>query len=166
MKAKAIVSKLLMAFVLISIGYAAGKEMTLRSMAQNGGDREALVVASSIEQTDQSQDKVIVYYMHATFRCFTCNSIESMAKEVVENDFADALAEGRLEWQAVNFQENVALGRRYGVGTSTLVIVRIEDGQEVDFKRLDEVWTRVNDPAAFKHYIDDNIQAYLDGGRE
>ena len=164
MKAKMWIRRLLLAFVLVSIGFAAGKEMTLRSMAQNGSEAPPTIGATASQPTDQNQDKVVVYYMHATFRCFTCNSIESMAKEVVENDFADALADGRLEWQAVNFQANTALGRRYGVGTSTLVIVKVQDGQEVDFRRLDEVWTHVNDPAAFKRYIDKSIQAYLDGG--
>lgn len=159
MTAKAIISRVLTAFVLISIGYAAGKEMALRTTAQNGGDTQQTVAAAS------SEDKVIVYYMHATFRCFTCNSIEAMAKEVVENDFAEALAEGRVEWRAVNFNENVALARRYDVGAATVVLVKIQDGQEAEFKRLDEVWTHVSNPAAFKQYIDENIQAYLDGGQ-
>lgn len=163
MKVKETISKVLMAFVLITIGFSVGKEMTLRKMAQNDNTDDEVVSAVS-EDTEQVKDKVVVYYMHATFRCFTCNSIESMAKEVVENDFSDAMADGRLEWRTVNFQENMALGRRYGVGTSTLVVVKIQDGKEVDFKRLDEVWTKVNDPAAFKSYVDETIQAYLNGG--
>ena len=162
MKAKTLISKALTAFVLSSIGFAVGKEMTLRSMSQKG-DSVQNAAAPALENSPQ--DKVMVYYMHATFRCFTCNSIEAMAKEVVEKDFAEAIADGRLEWHVVNFQENPALGRRYGVGTATVVVVKIEDGQETEFKRLDEVWTHVNNPAVFKQYIDENIQAYLTGGR-
>ena len=165
MKAKTIISKVLMAFVLVSIGFAVGKEMAMRSMAQNGDSIQQAAISTSANPTDPTQNKVIVYYMHATFRCFTCNSIESMAKEVVENDFAEALADGRVEWRVVNFQENVALGRRYGVGTATVVVVKTEGEQEVEFKRLDEVWKHVNNPSAFKQYIDENIQTYLDGGQ-
>jgi hypothetical protein len=165
MKAKTVIAKALMAFVLVSIGFAVGKEMTLRAMSQNNDGAQEAIVAASANPTDPMQDKVIVYYMHATFRCFTCNNIEAMAKEVVENDFADAMADGRVEWKAVNFQENVALGRRYGVGTATVVVVKIEGGREADFKRLDEVWTHVNNPPAFKRYIDENVQAFLDGGQ-
>ena len=69
MTAKAIISRVLTAFVLISIGYAAGKEMALRTTAQNGGDTQQTVAAAS------SEDKVIVYYMHATFRCFTSTAL-------------------------------------------------------------------------------------------
>lgn len=163
MKAKVIIGKLLMAFVLISIGFAAGKEVTLRAMAKN--DNADQVVTSPVSgQQKQSQDKVILYYMHASFRCFTCNSIESMAKEVVENDFAEELADGRLEWQSVNFQESISLGRRYGVGTSTLVIVKIVDGEEVEFQRMDEVWTKVTNPEEFKQYVDEMVRKYLEGG--
>ena len=163
MNAKDITAKALMTFVLISVGFAIGKEVTLRTMAGNDSAAPETSAAPA-SQTEQVQEKVIVYYMHGTFRCATCNSIETMAKEVVENDFADALADGRLEWQVVNFQDNAALARRYGVGTSTLVVARIEDGKETEFKRLDEVWTRVNNPAAFKQYVDEMIQVWLDGG--
>lgn len=163
MKAKAFTGKILLAFVLITIGFAFGKEMTLRKIAQNDNSAEEVVTAIS-EDTEQVKDKVIVYYMHATFRCFTCNNIESMGKDVVENDFAESLEDGRLEWKVVNFQENMALGRRYNVGTSTLVVVKVEDGKEVDFKRLDEVWTKVNNPQDFKQYVSEMIQKYLDGG--
>ena len=147
-----------MAFVLVSIGFIAGKETVLRS-ASPATENPA---QGSAEQL--SGDKVILYYMHATFRCFTCNSIETMAKEVVETDFPEALADGRLEWQVVNFQENTALGRQYGVGTSTLVISKIQDGKEVKFQRLDEVWQKISNPQAFKQYVDETVQLYLDGG--
>jgi len=159
-KAKKITANLLLAFVLVSIGFIAGKETVLRS-ANPDAENPA---QSPEEQAHLSGDRVILYYMHATFRCFTCNNIESMAKEVVENDFAEALADGRLEWQTVNFQENMALGRRYGVGTSTLVISRMKDGKEVNFQRLDEVWQKVGNPQAFKQYVDEMVQLYLDGG--
>ncbi len=162
MTTKTIITKLLMTFVLVSIGFAIGKEATLRKQAQNDHPAPETSAAAA-GQTEQVQEKVIVYYMHGTFRCVTCNSIETMAKEVIENDFADAMADGRLEWQVVNFQNNAALARRYGVGTSTLVIAKIADGKEVEFKRLDEVWTKINDPGAFKQYVDEMIQQFLDG---
>jgi len=162
MNAKEIIAKVLMTFVLISVGFAIGKEVTLRTMVENDSAAPETSAAAA-GQAEQGQDKVIVYYMHGTFRCATCNSIETMAKEVVENDFAEALADGRLEWQVVNFQDNAALARHYGVGTSTLVIAKIEDGKETEFKRLDEVWTKINAPGAFKQYVDEMIEQFLDG---
>ena len=166
MKIKEILSKVLMAVVLISIGFAAGKEMALRSTAQNAeAVSQAAMVDHSAEPSDAHEEKVLVYYMHATFRCFSCNNIEKMAKAVVENDFADALAEGQVEWQAVNFNENTVLAQRYGVGAATVVLVRRQGGQEIAFKRLDEVWTKLGDADAFKQYVKENIQSYLYGGR-
>jgi hypothetical protein len=153
------IAKLLMAFVLISIGFIAGKESVLRS-----GIRGAEKLAQDpADPSTMEGDKVVLYYMHATFRCLTCNSIESMAKEVVETRFSEALADGRLEWQVVNFQENRAMGRHYGVGTSTLVISKIEAGKEVRFQKLDEVWQKVGNPEAFKQFVDDMVTLYLNG---
>ncbi|MBE0536202.1 MAG: hypothetical protein IH624_11090 [Phycisphaerae bacterium] len=157
MKAKEVMGKLLMSFVLLSIGFAAGKEMTRRAMAGAQSDTQQNVWSAQ-------QDKIIVYYMHGSFRCLTCNSIETMTKGVVENDFAEALAAGQVAWQAANIQENVRLGRLYGVSSSTVVVAKIRGGEVVDFKRLDEVWTKVNDPPAFKRYIHEAIVAYLEGG--
>jgi hypothetical protein len=106
-------------------------------------------------------DKVIVYYMHTAFRCVTCNGIERMAKAVVETDFADALAAGRLEWRAVNVQEREDLAKRYDVASSTVVVVRIQDGAESGFQRLDDVWTLYDKPADFHDYVARAIRTYL-----
>ncbi len=165
MKAKEIVGKVLMAFVLVSIGFAVGKEMTFRAIAQNNGDPKQSVAAAGENTGEPAQDKVIVYYMHATFRCFSCNTIETMANAVVENDFADALADGRIEWRTVNFNENVAMAQRYGVSAPTVVLVKMRGDEHIDANRLDEVWTKNNNPEAFKQYIKENIDAYLDGGQ-
>lgn len=62
-----ITKNILLAFVLITIGFSLGKETTLRKIKP---------VASTNET--ETDNKVIVYYLHATFRCITCNTIEKM----------------------------------------------------------------------------------------
>ena len=157
-KARRIVSGLLLCFVLISIGYAIGKEVTMRKMA---GGRPPGGPATA----PASGDKVIVYYMHRTVRCVTCNAIEKMAREAVENDFTGELKRGRVEWRTVNIDENGGLADRYNVASSTVVVVRIADGKEAGFQRLDEVWTLMKKPAQFAAYVSGAVQRYLDGGK-
>ena len=156
MKVKTVITRLLLAFVFISIGFALGKETTRRSM------QKAAMVAD--EPASQSaSDKVIVYYLYATIRCVTCNQIESLTREIVHTQFADALQAGRLEWKEVNFQSNEALAKRYDVASSTVVVVKVRGGQEVGFKRLDDVWTLVEDRQKFVAYVSDAIRWSLDG---
>jgi len=156
MKAKKVISNLLLAFVLISIGFAIGKETAL-----NGARKAKAGEAATTTQTSGS-NKVIVYYMHQTFRCVTCNQIEAMTGELIRTGFAKELADGRLEWKRENFQENEDMARRYNVASSSVVVVRMRDGKEVAHQTLDKVWTLVGKPEEFAAYVGGAIRAYTD----
>ena len=108
-----------------------------------------------------TSNKVVVYYLHTTFRCVTCNEIERLAKTLVETEFADDLAAGRIEWREANFQKDESLAKRYEVVSSCVVVVNIQGGQEKGFQRLDDVWTRYQDPADFNAYVGAAIRKYL-----
>ena len=151
-KAKAIVSRLLLVFVLISIGYAIGKEVTVHKLAGRGG-------LGSATTAPVSGDKVIVYYMHATLRCVTCNAIEKAAHQAVQQDFAEQLKAGRVEWMAVNIDEDEALAKRYNVASSTVVLVHLRDGKEVGHEQLDGVWELSDKREELRSYIAGKIQA-------
>ena len=156
-KAVKIVRNILTAFVLVTIGFALGKEMTLRSVRHSAPD-DALQPALS--EKGQS-NRVMVYYLHATFRCVTCNTIEKMTAELLKSQFSDAMKSGVVEWKEADFQKENKLAKRYSVISSCVVVVNIRDGKEVDFKRLDEVWTLINNREAFDKYVGDAIRGYL-----
>ncbi|HUW32662.1 MAG TPA: nitrophenyl compound nitroreductase subunit ArsF family protein [Planctomycetota bacterium] len=157
--AKKLLAKLLLAFVLISIGFAIGKEVTLRRVqASRSG-------ASAIQPNEQG-DKVIVYYMHATIRCVTCNSIEAMTAKLIDSAFGDAKKAGKLVWKEVDFQENEDLAKRYDVVSSCIVVVHQRDGKQVAFQRLDDVWLLADKPQQFNEYVAKAILAYLGGGQQ
>lgn len=150
-------TRILLAFVMFSLGFGVGREVGLRKNAsapESAGRNDGA--------TASGEDKVLVYYMHTTFRCVTCNTIERMTKEVVEKDFAEALAAGRVEWREANFQEREDLARKYDIASSCVVVARIEDGRETGFQRLDGVWTLSDKPAAFADYVAKAIRKYLD----
>jgi len=144
----------LLAFALISIGFALGKH-SVRS------DR------SLADQPAAQGDYVAVYYMHSTFRCVTCNTIEKMTKKLLDQSYREELTDARIKWQDVDFQENETLARQFEIVSSCVVVAQIENGQVSDFKRLDEVWTLMKKPDAFNKYIGDAINSYLgsDGGQ-
>jgi hypothetical protein len=142
-----ILKNVLIAFVLISIGFALGKH----SVSQN----------SMPEEAERSTLAVKVYYMHASMRCTTCNTIEKMTKELLNNKYSEAIKEGRVEFQEVNFQENEALAAKFDVVASCVVVARFENGKIAAFKKLDKVWTLFGEQDKFNAYIDNVIQAYL-----
>jgi hypothetical protein len=155
MKPKKVLAGLLAAFALVSIGYALGKETTLQRL-QAAGPADAPGAGGAA-------DRVVLYYMHPTFRCVTCNAMQKSILEVVNGEFADALAASRLEWKEVNFDEDTTLAGRYNVATSSLVVVRFQGGQEADHKTLDEIWTAKDDPDALKALVRQAVRSRLEG---
>lgn len=148
---KTCITYLLLAFAIFTLGYGLGREAGLRQGA-----------AAAPVPTAEEGDKVIVYYLHTTFRCVTCNTIERMTRELVERDFAEALAEGRVEWREANFQEREDLAKKYEIVSSTVVVARLEEGRETGFQRLDDVWTLHPYPDAFAEYVGKAIRTYLE----
>ena len=155
MTAKKTLSNLLLAFVLISIGFVIGKETALNSSRKSNSGSNAVAAHAG------RADKVIVYYMHQTFRCVTCNQIEATTGELINADFAKELKDGRLEWKKVNFQENEDLAKRYNVASSTVVVVRLRDGKEIGHQSLDKVWSLSGNHDEFIKYVGGAIREAL-----
>ncbi len=155
MKIKKTIGKLLLAFVLVSIGFAIGKETT-RSQMLAQAEATAPIVAPG-------QDIIVVYYMHASFRCVTCNMVESMGEELVRTEFADAVKAGEIEWKAVNYQENDILADRYKVGGNMIIVAKFRDGKEVESRRLDRVMEFANNRSEFMTYVRSAIEELLGG---
>jgi len=155
MKPKKVLAGLLAAFALVSIGFALGKEVTLRRLQSAGPPGESAAPSAA--------DRVVLYYMHPTFRCMTCNEMEKSILEVVRGEFAEPLSQGRLEWKEVNFEEDEALARRYNVATSSLVVVHSRNGRDTDHKTLEEIWTLKDQPDDLKALVREAIRSRLEG---
>ncbi|NLF17267.1 MAG: hypothetical protein GX595_08415, partial [Lentisphaerae bacterium] len=146
-------TRVLLAFVLFTLGFGVGREVGRRQAAAGAAPGGAAAGGAAAPVAPATADKVMVYYLHATFRCVTCNTIEAMAKEVVETQFAEDLAAGRIEWYEGDFQVEEDLAKRFDVVSSCVVVARRAGGKEAEFQRLDEVWTLVDKPAEFKAYV-------------
>ncbi len=149
-KAMKATRSLLLAFVLLTIGFVMGKEFTRHSLQ-----------AESVYGDQGRQDRVAVYYTHASVSCVTCTTMERLIKETLDEQFADALAGQTLSFQKVDFQRDKAFAQRYQIVANAVVVTLIRQGKEQDFQRLDDIWTLYEDPAAFKQYVGDAIQSYV-----
>lgn len=107
--------------------------------------------------------KVIAYYFHGTFRCYTCTTMEKYSKEAIETSFKDALASGKLEFKAVNVEDrgNEHFVNDYQIYTKTLILSLVKDGKEIKSKNLDKIWEYVRNKQRFSDYVIEEVGGFL-----
>ncbi len=139
----------LLSFALISIGYMLGKN------SQKTADSEG--------ENAFTGDHIAVYYLHSTFRCETCNTIEAMTKDLLDRNYTTHLGDGRIRWKEIDFMKNIEMAEAFEIAASTVVVADVRDGEVLRYQRLDEVWTLTGDRKAFDSYLSTAIDLYLDG---
>lgn len=114
--------------------------------------------------TANSGSTVVVYYFHTTYRCPSCTQMEALAQSTVQRAFRRELDDGRLLWLPVNLEEggNSRYIREYQLFTRSLVLVRIRNGRQVEWKNLINAWVVLNDEATFRSYVQNEVRAYLE----
>ncbi len=150
---KSTIRNLLLAFVLISIGFVLGKNFSYKNENR-----------STLKQSVKSVENgcfVDVYYFHSTFRCSTCNKIEKMTENLLKSEFSKQLDNKKIKYMDVNFQEDEMLAKQYEVVASCVVIVLKQNKKILKYRRLDEVWTLVDNQKKFKDHISKVIRNYL-----
>ena len=71
----------------------------------------------------------VVYYMHRTFRCFSCLWIENTTRQTLKETFPSELASGRLDFQVEDYMKREDLAKRYDVQWVSVVVVSVADGR-------------------------------------
>ena len=106
---------------------------------------------------------MIAYYFHATVRCQTCKAIEAYSREAIEQAFAEDLKKGAIEWRPINIQapENRHFVQDFRLYTRSLILVKVRDGKQVEWKNLDKVWDLVRDKGEFLKYVQSNVNPWL-----
>lgn len=108
-------------------------------------------------------EKIIAYYFHGSFRCFTCNAMEKYAREAVDNNFQNELKSGKLEFREVNVESpgNEHYIKDYGLFTKSLILSLEKDGEEERSKNLDKIWLLARDKEKFIAYVTDELKEFL-----
>ena len=108
-------------------------------------------------------NRVVAYYFHVTARCTTCRMIQAYTEEALATGFRDVLAAGDLEWCPINIQrpENRHFVQDYQLYARSVVIARFRDGQQVEWKNLEDVWDLLESKPAFVNYVQRQVREYL-----
>ena len=167
MKARRIVSAVLLCFVAASVVYLVVSEALPRTGDDRSGSEDAATTTASAEpepetgpavaaeQTRDAKHKLIAYYFHHTKRCRTCLTIEAFAEQALREAFPDALKSSRLEWRVVvvDEPENEHFVEDYELTSNALVLIEMRDGAREDWHNLDKVWDLVENESEFKAYV-------------
>lgn len=92
----------------------------------NGGE------ATTANAAEPVKDHVEVIYFHGKQRCATCMAIEKEAKAVVEQQFANDVKNGKVQFRIVDISDpkNEGLANKYEVSWSSLYITSYKNGKE------------------------------------
>ena len=170
MKAKNVVTGILLAFVAVSAGYLVVKELRSgrSSHAPPAPDQSVSGDLSASSTSNATHErKVIAYYFHGNFRCATCRNIEAYTQEAIARDFVNDLKDGKLDWRVVNIDEpeNEHFIQDYQLTTRSVVLVKMINGKQKRWKNLNRIWDLVRSKTEFQHYIQDETKAFLENTR-
>jgi len=73
-----------------------------------------------------SERKLEVYYFHNTRRCATCQAVETLTKNTLEESYPEQFKNGLITFQSLNIEndKNEPLARKLHVSGQTLLFVK------------------------------------------
>ena len=121
-------------------------------------------VANDKRDDTTGTDQVVVYYLHMNRRCQTCQKLEAYSEEAVTSGFEDQLKDSSLVWRVANFESegNEHFAKDYQLYSQSVILSRLHDGKETEWKNLDKIWKLVGDKEAFIAYVQSEVHQFLD----
>lgn len=104
--------------------------LTIVGLAACGGNTNTAAQAAAVSE---QKAYVEVLYFHGKQRCVTCNAMEKLAKEVVEQEFAPQVEAGEVVFKVIDIStpEGEKIADKYEVTWSALYINAWRDGAEI-----------------------------------
>jgi hypothetical protein len=154
-------------FVLGSVAYLVVEEVGSRSASPPAEASQPAVAEPNELSSGPADSKVVVYYFHGTARCLTCRKFESFSIEALQQAFAEAINDGRLEWRVVNVEQpdNEHFIKDYQLYSKSIVVVKIRNGRQTAWKNLRRIWELVRDKKVFMRYVQDEVGGYMGADR-
>lgn len=150
---------------LMVITLAAGA--TVISYAQDDslrvGEDKKIDEGAVKNESETVAERIFAYYLHGNRRCATCRKLEAYSEEALREGFPGMLKDSTLVWGTINYdqKENEHYLKDYNLFTKALVLSRVRDGKEVEWKKLDRIWDLVNDKDRFLKYVRKETEAFL-----
>jgi len=114
---------------------------------------------SKIIETSDQASKIEVIDFYGTHRCVTCEAIEANAKYTIDNYFAEAVKEGKLEFKTINVDDkkNYDMAEKFEATGTALFINVIKDGKEQHIDLTNFAFAKGNDKEVFSAELKEKI---------
>jgi len=149
MKKLTVISAILILSLVLSVFIFAGEKP---AESTDPGDKAAV---ENKEDANPNGDVIIAYYFHGTQRCATCKKLEAYSREALKKGFPEDIADSSIVFTMVNYDldENRHYIDDYGLYTKALILSKVSDGKEVEWKNLDKIWQLVRDEDKYIEYV-------------
>ena len=149
---------ILIGFLLATVAYSQSSEDSSKVRTA-----DSIKVVSEEESVSLDSEQMVVYYLHGNRRCATCKKLEAYSEEAVRTGFIQELEDSSVIWKVVNFEDegNEHFAKDYQLYSQSLIISRIKDGKEINWKNLDKIWKLVGDKDEFITYVQDEIKKFI-----
>lgn len=125
------------------------------------------------------KDRIDVYYLHNTFRCMSCNTIENLTKAAilggkgvnqkykssidVEPIYKELLNKHLLTFQAINIDDKKDhhLLKIFKANAKYPIFVKIKDDKIIKSKVLKDAWNLMGNNKKFIEYIQKNLNEFM-----
>ena len=110
------------------------------------------------------QDGVEVLYFHGKQRCVTCNTIEQLTREVLEENYADELDTKTIIFNIIDISqpENEKIADEYEVTWSSLFVSKWVNGVKITTNMTDFGFSYAkNQPEEFKKGLKEKLDGVL-----
>jgi len=90
-------------------------------------------------------------------------AIESYSKEALQAKYGDAMRKGIIKWRAVDVEQPKSrhFAQDYRLYTSSLVLVRFNNGTQGQWRTLDKTWDLVRKKGEFIQYVQSDVATLL-----
>jgi hypothetical protein len=150
--------KLIFTFILLPLAAVAVAEDSAAVVDADG----TIADTSQLVEVDDSV-QFVVYYLHMNRRCMTCEKLEKYTDEAVATGFAEQLEDSTLLWRVLNFEEkgNEHYAEDYKLFSQSVIVSKLRDGEEVDWKNLDKIWKLVGNKEAFINCVQAEVRDFM-----
>ena len=138
------------------------KQDTTQSTQVKTNNSKNILENSSEKKNSKTID---VYLFHGTYRCFSCNLMEELTKQAIDEQLGKEKQSGIVVFHHINVEEpqNQHFIQDYRLVAISIILSQKLDGKEKQWKNLDKVWEYLREPNMFKEYVITEIKNYLKG---
>lgn len=108
-------------------------------------------------------EHVVVYYFHGDRRCRTCRGIQATIEQTINENFADQIVAGRLEYREVNFEddENKHFIQQFQLSFGTMIVATVKGDKILEWENCGKVWDYGHESTALVEYVADRVREHL-----